>query len=437
MREEALQAGVTEGEFEEALGRANQLDGDRDVFSDADLGQLEQAVHDTRHAIALRPPRAGFAPQAPRPSVAQKLEENLETERRAAATAQQSGSGLSPDLVRGALPAEPVHSAPPAATEHRLLATNGVTRTTYWGRVSPDGTVFAIGSNRGVSAFDIRPGQANAVHFRQGSFDPTFTSDALIFQGGGTWRASLDWLRNNPPEEVTGEVPGHVQRIGSLALYQDVASDGARGIALDGHLWTGDSGPSRRDPRVTGSKTASVRFHHLDALQGVGTQNVQTVSTPFHSGFQLSNDGRHVVAQIANPDATNEQVGYAIYSVSRRDSGEVDLTPVRVVSGLRGGKPKMAGDYVAFHHAVTAEDFASYGFASADDPAFQDLLRQGTADIYVYNMRDNTVRRATNAGAGNLAWFPSFSQDAQGNYRVHYLQLNADGSRRVMSAPVN
>ena len=437
MRGEALESGVTEGEFDEALGRANQVDGDRDLFSDTDLGHLEEALQNTRQAIALRPPRRGFAPQAPRQSLTEKLEENLETNRRTAATAQQAGNGLSVDLVRGAAPAEPVRTPPPAATEHRLLSANGVTRTTYWGRVSPDGTVFAIGSNRGVSAFDIREGQSNAVHFRQGSFDPTFTNDALIFQGGGTWRASMDWLRNNPPEEVNGEVPGHVQRIGSLALYQDVAA-GARGIALDGHMWTPDSGPSKRDPRITGSKTASVRFHHLDSLAGAtAPQNVQTVSTPFHSGFQLSNDGSHVVSMIANPDAPTQQVGYAIYRVSRRDSGEVDLTPVRAVSGLRGGKPKMGGDFVAFHHAVTAEDFASYGFASADDPAFQELLRQGTADIYVYNMRDNTVRRATNAGAGNLAWFPSFSQDAQGNYRVHYLQLNADGSRRIMSAPVN
>ncbi len=437
MREEALEAGVSEKEFDEALGNANALDGDRDLFTDSDLGQLEQAVHDTRTAIALQPPRTGFAPQAPRQSVAEKLDENVETNRRDAAKAAQTGNGLSPDLVRSAVPAERVNTPPPAATEHRLLSTNGVTRTTYWGRVSPDGTMFAIGTNRGVSAFDIREGQNNAVHFRRGSFDPTFTDKSLIFQGGGTWEASLDWLRNNPPEEVTGEVPGHVQRIGSLALYQDVATDGARGIALDAHQWTGDSGPSNRDPRTTGSKTASVRFHHLDALQGVGTQNAQTVSTPFHSGFQLSNNGRRVTSIIANPDVANEQVGYAVYDVSRRESGEVDLTPVRLVSGLRGGKPKMAGDFVAFHHAATAADFATYGFASADDPAFQELLRKGTADIYVYNTRDNTVRRATNAGAGNLAWYPSFSQDALGNYRVHFLQLNADGSRRIMSAPVN
>ena len=181
-----------------------------------------------------------------------------------------------------------------------------------------------------------------------------------------------------------------------------------------------------------------MRFHHLDSLTGAAApQNVQTIATPFHSGFQLSNDGRHVVSIIANPNVPGEQVGYAVYGVSRRATGEVDLTPVRIVSGLRGGKPKMAGDFVAFHHAVTPADFAAYGFASADDPAFQELLRQGTADIFVYNVRDNTVRRATNAGAGNLAWYPSFSQDAQGNYRVHYLQLNADGSRRIMSAPVN
>lgn len=436
MRQEAIDAGVSPAEFIDALDRANRLDGNRDVFSDSDLGQLEQAVQDTRQTLSIPAP-PGFAAHAiTRATISEKLDENLETNRRAAVSAAANGQALSPDLIRGAQPAQFVASTPPEATEHRLLSANGVTRTTYWGRVSPDGGTFAIGSNRGVSAFDIRPGQTGATHFRQGSFDPTFTNDALIFQGGGTWRASLDFLRNNPPEEVTGEVPGSVQRIGSLALYQDVASNGGRGIAIDGYMWTGDSGPSTRDPRTTGSTNGTMRVHHLDGLMGA-QQQTQTIATPFHSGFQLSNDGQHVVALVANPDSPNEQMGYGIYKVNRAESGEVSLELVRMVSGLRGGKPKMGGDFVAFHHAITAADFAAYGFASADDAGFQELLRRGTADIYVYNTRDNTVRRATNAGAGNLAWYPSFSQDAQGNYRVHYLQLNSDGTRRVMSAPVN
>lgn len=435
MREEAASVGISGAEFDEAVSRANATDGDTANFGETDLGYLEQAVHDTRLTLALQPPR-GFVPPPARASVAGKIDENVEAQRREAAAAAGQSNGLSPDLIRNAVPAERVVSTPPGATEHRLLSANGVTRTTFWGRVSPDGSVFAVGSNRGISAFDLRPGQTNAVHFRQGVYDPTFTNNELIFQGSGTWRASLDWIRNNPPEEVSGEVPGFVSRIGSLALYQDVASNGDRGIAIDGYTWAGDSGPSTRDPRVTGSKSGTMRVHHLDGLMGA-QQNTQTIATPFHAGFQLSSDGRHVVSQIVNPDAPNQQLGYAVYGVNRRATGEVDLTPVRVISGVQGGKPKMGGDFVAFHHAVTPADFAAYGFATADDPAFQELLRKGTADIYVYDIRDNTVRRATNAGPGNLAWYPSFSQDAQGNYRIHYLQQNTDGSRRIMSVPVN
>ena len=430
MRDEAVNAGVEPAEFDAAMSRANGVDGDRDRFSELDLGTLEQAVGDRRRDMAMR--RPAFGPGLSLPSTPQIIDQNLEQSRRDAALAKTM-QGLNADIIGTAQPAQPTYGAAQAGTELRNLAANGISSTTYWGRVSPNGEMFAIGSNRGVSLVDLRPGQTNAVHFRQGSYDPTFSNDSLYFQGGGTWRVGMDWLRNNPPENVTGEIPGGVQRVTSLALYQDVMGSDRDGYAMDGHLWAGDAAPSTRDPRVSGSPTASVRIHALAGLATGGDRNTQTIATPFHSGWQMSHDGRHMVCQIVDPANPNTQRGYAVYSIRRNDSGAVELTPVRVISGLNGGKPKMGGDYVAFHHAATAADFAHYGFASADDPAFQDLLRRGTADIYLYNIRDNTVRRATNAGPGNLAWFPSFATNADGTLRVVYLQRNTDGSNRVMS----
>ncbi len=435
LRREASEAGVSDSEFEEALGRANALDGDPDVFSDTELDELELALDGPSRPSAGRPPAAGLAPPSPRETLAQTVAKNVEDRRRSAALARAVGGGLSPETIRAAQPAGRLLTPPPPSTTHRLLANDCVTRTKYWGRVAPDGSMFAIGTNRGMSVFDLRPGRTNAVHIRHGAADPAFTNDALIFQGGGTWRASLDWLRNDPPEEIHGEVPGFVSRIGSLALYQDVASDGGRGIAIDGSTWSADSGPASRDPRVVGSANGTLRIHHLDGLMGAA-QNTQTIATPFHVGFQLANDGEHVVAQIVNPDAPGRQVGYAIYRIARRESGEVTLTAVRVVAGLSGGKAKMARDFIAFQHAATSADFATYGFTSADAPEFQEILRRGTSDIYVYDLRDNTARRVTSAGPGNLAWSPSFSSDAAGALRVHYLQLDADGSRRIMSVPI-
>ena len=429
MRNEAVNAGVEPGEFDEALGRANVVDGDRDRFTEIDLGTLEQAVGDRRRDMSTRP---GFGPGLKLPSTSQLIDRNLEQTRRDAALAKTL-PGLTADIIATAQPATPVYGAAQAGTELRNLASNGITSTSYWGRVSPNGEMFAIGSNRGVSLIDLRPGQTNAVHFRQGSYDPTFGDDALYFQGGGTWRVGMDWARNNPPENVNGEVPGGVQRVASLQLYQDVMGSDRNGYAMDGHLWAGDAAPSTRDPRVSGSATASVRIHSLNGLATGTDRNTQTISTPFHSGWQMAHDGHRMVSQIVDPAAPNQQRGYAVYDISRNDSGAVQLTPVRLVSGLNGGKPKMGGDYLAYHHAATAADFAHYGFASADDPAFQELLRRGTADIYLYNVRDNTVRRATNAGPGNLAWFPSFATNADGTLRVVYLQRNTDGSNRVMS----
>ncbi len=429
MRDEAVKAGVEPGELDEAFVRANTIDGDGDRFTEIDLGALEQAVGDRRRDMSQR---SSFGPGLKLPSTAQIIDRNVEQTRRDAALAKTL-PGLTADIVATAQPATPTYGAAQAGTELKNLAANGITSTSYWGRVSPNGEMFAIGSNRGVSVVDLRPGQTNAVHFRQGSYDPTFGDDALYFQGGGTWYVGMDWLRNNPPENVNGEIPGGVRRLTSLALYQDVMGSDRDGYAMDGHLWAGDPAPSTRDPRVSGSATASVRVHSLNGLATGTERNTQTISTPFHSGWQMAHDGRRMVSQIVDPANPNQQRGYAVYDISRDASGAVNLTPVRIISGLNGGKPKMGGDYLAYHHAVTAADFAHYGFASAEDPGFQELLRRGTADIYLYNVRDNTVRRATNAGPGNLAWFPSFATNADGTLRMVYLQRNTDGSNRVMS----
>ncbi len=430
LRGEALGAGVSEGEFDAALTRANSVDGDSDRFSDIDLGAIEQAIGDRRDMASQA--RPSFARGVTLPTPSALIDQSLEQTRRDAQLAIQL-PGLTADIIATAKPAMATYGTAQAGTELRNLADSGITRTSFWGRVSPNGEFFAMGSNRGVSVVDLREGQTNAVHFRQGSYDPTFGNDALYFQGGGTWRVGMDWLRNNPPENVTGEVPGGVQRVQSLQLYQDVTGADANGFALDGHIWAGDSAPSNRDPRVSGSATASVRVHNLAGLVQGGDRNTQTIATPFHSGWQMSHDGHHMVSQIVDPASPNNQLGYAIYRLGRDANGAVTLDNERVISGLRGGKPKMGGNYLAFHHAVTAADFAHYGFASADDPGFQELLRQGTADIYLYDLRDNTVRRATNAGPGNLAWFPSFATNPDGTLRVVYVQRNTDGSNRVMS----
>lgn len=430
LRGEAIESGISEADFDAALTRANSVDGDSDRFSDIDLGAIEQAIGNRRDLASTA--RPSFARGVALPTPSALIDQSIEQTRRDAQLAIQL-PGLTADIIATAKPAVVTAGTPQAGTELRNLADAGITRTSFWGRVSPNGEFFAMGSNRGVSVVDLREGQTNSVHFRQGSYDPTFSNDSLYFQGGGTWRVGMDWLRNNPPENVSGEVPGGVSRVQSLQLYQDVMGSDANGFALDGHIWAGDSAPSNRDPRVSGSATASVRVHNLAGMVQGGDRQTQTISTPFHSGWQMSHDGGHMVAQIVDPSSPNNQVGYAIYRVGRDANGQVTLDNERVISGLRGGKPKMGGNYLAFHHAVTAADFAHYGFASAEDPGFQELLRQGTADIYLYDLRDNTVRRATNAGPGNLAWFPSFANNADGSLRIVYVQRSPDGANRVMS----
>ena len=407
-------------EFAEGLDTANAFDAHDEVFSGVDLGYLEQAANTRLYESGIKKPA--------QLSLTEHMKRYTVAQRRDAAAARIEGRQVDIDILRDAKAAEAVHSQIRQPTELRNL---GFLDTSYWGRVSLDGSLYAIGSSAGVSVFDLRPGRNRRIDFSSGAFDPTFNRDFLVFQGDGTWRASLEYLKDDPPSRIDGEVPGFVSRMSRLGLYQDIGSGPGHDVAIDRYEWSGDPEPSPQDPGIFGRQSGVIRFQRInDAL--APTEILSIISVPFHTGFQLSADGAHVVCRLANPNRPNEQVGYAIYRVGH-ESAELVLSPVRVISGLKGGKAKMMGDYIAFHHAATVDDYASYGFDRPDDPDFQALLRAGTADIYLYNMVDNTVRRATEAGPGRLAWYPCFQEDRNGNPVLVYLQRNANGTQSVMS----
>jgi Tol biopolymer transport system component len=78
-----------------------------------------------------------------------------------------------------------------------------------------------------------------------------------------------------------------------------------------------------------------------------------------------------------------------------------------------GGKPGFSYDerWLVYHHWVQIDDWASLGYASVSDPAFQALLTSPTANVFLLDLTTGVVRRITNMAPGQEALFPHFRSD--------------------------
>jgi hypothetical protein len=66
---------------------------------------------------------------------------------------------------------------------------------------------------------------------------------------------------------------------------------------------------------------------------------------------------------------------------------------------------------MVLHHYVGPNDYADLGFASPQDPAFQDMLAKGTSNIVLVDLTTGGHTRITNMHAGQYALYPHFRSD--------------------------
>jgi len=414
--------------FDEALALADLWDSDSRLFSAVDLALLDNAAqryiyenkgHKTNW---LRSRWALGMPTTSLPEDVAALHEIMR--------AQQNGSDLR-------VQAQPIASPPYA---HRKLLSLGHLQTKAWGRISMDGRFYAIGTReRGVIVFDLQ--RSTQVRFEFGHWDPNFTDDRLLFHGtdgSGLYAVDLDFLRNDPPALVRGTIPGAVVAWGGFANYQDTPLSGR--FTVSSSHYGEDLAPSFETPGILTDQDALLRIQRPADWHEV--MNEEFIATPGVAGFQIGPAGM-LVGRLADTSGVR-QSGYAIYQLEEKSeaseagplqSRHFRLIPIREVLGLTGGKAKVMDGLVAFHHAVKKTDTAYYGSGADSNGSIstEELARQGSADIFVYNVVDNTAHRITDMGPGRMAWYPNFMR-VNGRAAIVYLQRNADGTQDVMVA---
>lgn len=309
--------------------------------------------------------------------------------------------------------------------------------TSYWMRSSPDGRFLGNGAygisdpsdpgRWGGMISDLAPQMTRGASYRDikvdASFDPSFFPDnsGFVFQGTsvGTGFCRMSFIENPATTKVNWTAPECSS--GRISLYQSVGAtlDGSDYLAITGSF-AGDGGGGRTHgdgvPSWDDDATITVTPIVNDG-QAYRTMPATTIDAPWLADWGLSPSNVMTAARVAGVDAqgVTKQMGYQFhflerettptgYSVTMREAGTICAD---------GGKGAFSFDermYTIYHY-VDQDDWAELGFASEQDPAFQELLRKGSANVYVLDLLTGASTRVTRMGAGQFALFPHYRSD--------------------------
>lgn len=335
-----------------------------------------------------------------------------------------------------------------------VLHDNSDRLSTYWSRTSPDGRFIGSGLlNARSSDFSgqILDLERDAVIPANFSYDATFFPDNsgfLLQQGGGSSSAPPGSASDgspdegdvalicdqsvlfDDPDELTGDERECVSLTSEIGLYQQL------GKSIDGDdYWVvygsyiGDDGgfdPVLSNPSAAFESDSAATLTPMRNEGGRFEPDAPVqVQTPLQGDPMLSPSGRLLVTRLKGKEYTTrddgfdlvsaEQSGYALHTLSMRESAEGWSASVEDVGRvcLSGGKAVVSYDerWMVLHHYVTPADAGELGFSSADDPAFEEYLERGAANLYLVDLLDGTSRRITDMPAGEYALFPHFRSD--------------------------
>ena len=127
------------------------------------------------------------------------------------------------------------------------------------------------------------------------------------------------------------------------------------------------------------------------------------------------------------------QSGYAIHKLTtaRTDAGLTASVEEIGMVCLEGGKATFSYDerWMVFHHYVNASgpaadaDARDLGFAAASDAGYQPFRQQGTANVYLLDLRTGETTRLTRMEPGQYALFPHFRSDGW----IYFVVRTLDG----------
>lgn len=268
--------------------------------------------------------------------------------------------------------------------------------SSYWTRSSPDGRFVAHGV-ADVPGSYVQDLQRNAVvTMATTQYDPAFFPDnsGFVFQGGTRNVCGLSVLTSNPTT-VSMTEPA-CAKISTIGLYQHVGQgiNGGDYFGVDSQFVSDDGGKeaTKVDPDADFTSQGYTDFTPMifDGTKYVSKARVR-VQQPFEGDSTLSPSAQLEMTRVSGPNA--KQIGYVLRKVVATPSGSsyTITTPEIARYCISGGKPGFSYDerWVAFHHYET----------------------NGSANLYLMDLRTGNPVRFTNMPAGKYALYPHFRSD--------------------------
>jgi cytochrome c553 len=288
--------------------------------------------------------------------------------------------------------------------------------TYYWMRSSPDGRFVANGATGDGSV--ISDLQANKDIKVDAAYDPGFFPDnkAWVFQGTpiGAGFCTMGLLTSDPDRITFSE--SQCSSVESVSLYQHLGQGlGGGDYFVINSQFTSDnpSGNVNTDPSAGFASTAQLKLTPMvfDGTHYVGKPPV-SANSPFEGDSVLSPSTKLVISRFGNESG---QLGYVLRKITATPNGaSYDVSTSEIARYCtQGAKPSISFDEKFFvtHHYVGSNDYAELGYASASDPAFQNILAKGSSNIIVVNLTTGARTLVTTMQAGQYALYPHFRSD--------------------------
>ncbi len=289
--------------------------------------------------------------------------------------------------------------------------------TIFWMRSSADGRFVANGATGGSGAAisDLLMDKDIRV---QAAYDPGFFPDnsGWVFQGTpiGAGFCTTGLLTSDPDTITFGE--SQCSSVVGVGLYQHLGAGlgGGDYFAINSQFTSDSPGPGQtHDPYAGFSSNAQMSLTPMvfDGAHFVA-KTPAVVASPNEGDSVLSPSTTLVVSRFGSD---GNQLGYVVRKViATPNAASYNITAPEIGRYcVKGGKPAMSFDerFLVYHHYVGPADYADLGFASAADPAFQDLLAKGSANVMLLDLVTGVETRVTTMHAGQYALYPHFRSD--------------------------
>lgn len=310
-------------------------------------------------------------------------------------------------------------NSPVPASTVRVLREYAYT-SNYWSRSSHDGRFVMHGGGASSTATIIDLERGVAIP-SAGNYVPAFFPEGsgfLMPRNSGQPRLCPMGVVTQGPVSVTLQEPGCSQL--NIGLQASLAVRDQALLLASGAY---DADNVVADPALTAGPNSTLSIAGaVWTGSGFAAQPTRVVPTPKTGDHALSPTAHFAISR-------NEDAGYVLRALSTDGAGW-DAGVVAEYCAT-GGVANFSFDerYVAYHHAVTASDWAQLGFTSPTDAAFVAMVGT-TSNIYVLDLLTGASRPITRMSAGQSAKFPHFRADGW----LYFVVRDANRAVEVLAA---